>query len=150
MIRCNSLFRIYTNLVPGERYHLLVGFEALTTVVTKSSTFWDITPCNRLEINLRFGEKYRFQLQGLGIRGFLLPTSRWFLAWFILRHWRWRYISPNRLIFNRLHALNSRKQNSSCLLLYQINNLYLLKPEISTDFRLNFRIFLVSPGMSKC
>jgi hypothetical protein len=30
-----------------------VGSEVLTTVVTKSSTFWYITSCNVLEVNLR-------------------------------------------------------------------------------------------------
>jgi hypothetical protein len=28
-----------------------VGFEVLTVVVMKSSTFWDITPCSALKVN---------------------------------------------------------------------------------------------------
>jgi hypothetical protein len=31
-----------------------VGSEALITVVMKSSTFWDITPCSPLNVNERF------------------------------------------------------------------------------------------------
>jgi hypothetical protein len=31
------------------------GFEVLIVVVMKSSTFWDITPCNPLKVNRRFG-----------------------------------------------------------------------------------------------
>jgi hypothetical protein len=38
---------------------LLVGFEALTEVVKKSTIFWYITPCNPLKVNRRFGRKYR-------------------------------------------------------------------------------------------
>jgi hypothetical protein len=40
-----------------------VGFEVLTAVVMKSSMFWDITPCNPLEINRRFGGTF-LHLQG--------------------------------------------------------------------------------------
>jgi hypothetical protein len=29
----------------------LVGFDVLVTVVMKSSTFWDITPCSPLKVN---------------------------------------------------------------------------------------------------
>jgi hypothetical protein len=37
--------------------------------------------------------------------------SRWFLAWIILRYWRWRlYVSPkHRLTFNGLHGVISQK-----------------------------------------
>jgi hypothetical protein len=40
-----------------------VGFEVLTAVVMKSTTFWDITPCNPLKVNPRFGRTYRLHLQ---------------------------------------------------------------------------------------
>jgi hypothetical protein len=39
-----------------------VGFEVLKTVVMKSTVFWDITPCNLLKINGRFGGIYRVHL----------------------------------------------------------------------------------------
>jgi hypothetical protein len=41
--------------------YLWIG--ALTAVVTKSSIFWDITPCSPLKINLRFGRICRLSLQ---------------------------------------------------------------------------------------
>jgi hypothetical protein len=36
-----------------------VGFE-----VTKSTIFWDITPCSPLSVNRRFGGTYRLHIQG--------------------------------------------------------------------------------------
>jgi hypothetical protein len=42
----------------------LAGFEVLTAVVTKSTIFWDITPCSPLKVNRRFGGTYRLHLQG--------------------------------------------------------------------------------------
>jgi hypothetical protein len=41
-----------------------VRFEVLTTVVMKSTIFWDITPCSLLSVNRRFGRTYRLYLQG--------------------------------------------------------------------------------------
>jgi hypothetical protein len=41
-----------------------VGFDVLTAVVMKSSIFWDITPCNPLRINRRFGGTCRLHIQG--------------------------------------------------------------------------------------
>jgi hypothetical protein len=46
----------------------IVGFEVFTAVVMKSTIFWDITPCNPLEVNPRFGETYRLHLQGRRVR----------------------------------------------------------------------------------
>jgi hypothetical protein len=42
---------------------------------------------------------------------FSLPASRWFLAWRILRSWRWgRHVSSKRpLTFNGLHGVVSQK-----------------------------------------
>jgi hypothetical protein len=56
-----------------------VGFEVLTEVVMKSSIIWDITPCNPLEVNGRFGGTCA-ELQIC-----LLPASCWFLSWLLLR-----------------------------------------------------------------
>jgi hypothetical protein len=50
----------YTASQPRRQY---VGFEVLTPVVKKISIFWDITPCNPLKQNRRFGETFRVQLQ---------------------------------------------------------------------------------------
>jgi hypothetical protein len=41
-----------------------VGFEVFTAVVMKSIIFWDMTPCNPLSFNRRFGRTYRLHLQG--------------------------------------------------------------------------------------
>jgi hypothetical protein len=41
-----------------------VGFEVLTSVVMKSAVFWDITQCNPLKVNRRFGGTSRFYLLG--------------------------------------------------------------------------------------
>jgi hypothetical protein len=37
------------------------GFEALAAVIVKSCVLWDITPCNLLQMNRRFGRKCRKQ-----------------------------------------------------------------------------------------
>jgi hypothetical protein len=41
----------------------------------------------------------------------LMPVSRWFLVWFILRFWRWRLhvSSKRRLTFNGVHGVISQK-----------------------------------------
>jgi hypothetical protein len=43
----------------GDKVKLL-GFEVLTSVVMRSSIFWDITPCGPLKVNRRFGGTPRF------------------------------------------------------------------------------------------
>jgi hypothetical protein len=48
----------------GELVLCFVGFEVLTTVVMKSSIFWDITLCSLLKINRYFGGIYCLHLQG--------------------------------------------------------------------------------------
>jgi hypothetical protein len=41
---------------------------------------------------------------------FSTPASRWFLAWLILRQWRWRYVPPKRrLTLTGLHGVISQK-----------------------------------------
>jgi hypothetical protein len=45
------------------------GFEVFTAVVMKKCVFLDITPCNQLEVNQRFGAEYRLHLQGRRISG---------------------------------------------------------------------------------
>jgi hypothetical protein len=70
-----------------------IRFEVLTAVITKSTIFWDIMPCNPLKVKQNH------------------IISHWFLSWFILRPWRWRrYVPPKRrLTFNRLHGVISQK-----------------------------------------
>jgi hypothetical protein len=47
-----------------EMKAIVVGFQVPTEVVTKSSIFWDITPCSPLNVNRYFGGTGRFHLQG--------------------------------------------------------------------------------------
>jgi hypothetical protein len=73
-----------------------VGFEVLTSVVTKSHIFWDIPPCSPLKVNRQFEATFRLYIQLC-----LLPASRWFLAWLILRPLRWRQHVPPKADFQR-------------------------------------------------
>jgi hypothetical protein len=81
----------------------LVGFEVLTPVVMKNSVFWDITPCSPLKVKRRF--RWTYRKQGLPFASF------WFLAWLILRPWRWRrHVLPKRQsTFNGLHGVIAQK-----------------------------------------
>jgi hypothetical protein len=45
----------------------LVGFEVLTAVIMKNTSFWDTTPCSPLKVSRRFGRKYPLHLQGRSI-----------------------------------------------------------------------------------
>jgi hypothetical protein len=65
--------QLYTALFLNPRFY--VGFEVLTAVVTKSTIFWDITPCSRLIINRRFGRTYRLRLQGFFLSLFFGPED---------------------------------------------------------------------------
>jgi hypothetical protein len=38
-------------MLKQETAYIYVGFEILIAVVTKSSIFWDITPCSPLKAN---------------------------------------------------------------------------------------------------
>jgi hypothetical protein len=80
----------------------------------KSSVFWDIMPCNPLEVNGHFGGTCHLHLQSWRVRqaGFcLLPASCWFLAWITLQPWRRkRHVRPKRRsTFNVLHGVISQK-----------------------------------------
>jgi hypothetical protein len=44
-------------------YKAETGFKVLIAVVIKTSIFWDITPCNQLKVNRRFGGTRHFNLQ---------------------------------------------------------------------------------------
>jgi hypothetical protein len=75
----------------------------------KSSIFSDITPCNPLKVNRRFGGICCLHLLSRASACHLL--SRWFLAWLIPQPWRWRrHVPPKRrLTFNGLHGVISKK-----------------------------------------
>jgi hypothetical protein len=84
----------------------MIGFEALTALVMKSSIFWNKTLCSSLKLSRRFGGTYCLHLQGRRIyqtreqceagsnQPCLLPDSRWF------------NVPPKRrLTLNALHGL---------------------------------------------
>jgi hypothetical protein len=52
------------NKIVSTKNIIFVGFEVFTTVVMKSTIFWDITPCSPLKVYRRFGGTYRLHLQG--------------------------------------------------------------------------------------
>jgi hypothetical protein len=91
-------------------YYIFVGFEVLTAVVMKRTVFWDITTCNPLKVNRRFGGTYRLYVQGRRIRRARNLLSRRYFAPLILRPWRWRRYDPPkcRLTFNGLHGVISQ------------------------------------------
>jgi hypothetical protein len=97
------------------------GFEIPTMVVMKSSIFWDITLRSPLKVNRRFGGIFR---QGL------LPSPRWFLAWLIIRPWRWRRNVPpkRRFTFNGLHGVIFQKIEHFWLCYSYCNDLPYLFP----------------------
>jgi hypothetical protein len=68
----------------------------------------DITPCNPLKINRRLGGICHLYLLGRAFVCHLL--SRYFLAWLILRPWRWRRRVPpkRRLNFKTIHSVISK------------------------------------------
>jgi hypothetical protein len=97
--------------------NFFLRFEVLTAIVMKSSIFWDITPCSPLKVNRSFRGKCRFHFQNRSQarnereRRWKIELLCWFLAWFILRPWRWRRLFPpkRRLSFNGLHGVVSQK-----------------------------------------
>jgi hypothetical protein len=66
-----------------ESLSKVIEFEVLTAAVTKSSIFWDITPCSPLKVNRRFGGTRLLLLQGRVNNPSKKPaeTSR---AWYLL------------------------------------------------------------------
>jgi hypothetical protein len=72
----SSYFRVFSDIVPTAKcmkcqtrkmtkeklVFPYVGFEVLTTVIMKSSVFWDKMPCSPMKVN-RFGGTYRLHFQ---------------------------------------------------------------------------------------
>jgi hypothetical protein len=87
------------------------GFEVLTSVVMKSSIFWDITQCSPLKVNHSFGgtRHHHFpsrrisQIRNQHEAGSKLP----YYLWVMFRPWRWRQHVPLRIwfTFNGLHGV---------------------------------------------
>jgi hypothetical protein len=53
-----------TTYICSSNVVVSVGFEVLTEVVMKNSSFWDITPCSLLKVNRCFRGVCRLHLQG--------------------------------------------------------------------------------------
>jgi hypothetical protein len=69
---------VLTKIKSQLNKNITMGFEVLTAVVIKITTFCDITPCSQLEVSLLFGEIYSFHLQGRRISGARdLCESKW-------------------------------------------------------------------------
>jgi hypothetical protein len=82
-------------------------------MVMKCFNFRDKTSCSLLKVNRRFGGTFRLYLQGRKISQArsLLLASRCFLAWLILRPWRWsgRFPPKHWLTFHGLHGIITQK-----------------------------------------
>jgi hypothetical protein len=90
-----------------QTLYYLVGFEVMT-----SSVAWDITPCSSEEhvaSIFRFEEQAKQETSMKALACHLL--SRWFLAWLILRLWRWKQYYPlkHQLYLNGLHCVIFQK-----------------------------------------
>jgi hypothetical protein len=107
----------YGTWVPRFWKHML--YQSLHLGSMKSSIFWDITTCNPLKVDGRFGGIFRHHLQGRRISQIKNQrvsswqaehASRCFLAWLILRPWSYRrHIPPNRVTFNGLQDVITEK-----------------------------------------
>jgi hypothetical protein len=111
----------------------IAGFEVLSAVVMKCSIFWDITPWSPLKVNRLFRGRFR------------VPASRWFLAWLILRPWRWsRHVPPKyRLTWWDNAVLYSIRYNfllTHCLSIYFCAS-YMIPSPISIFQIKNLNIF---------
>jgi hypothetical protein len=93
----------------------------------KNNNFCDLSRCDVLKINRRFGGTYR-------CRRACHLHSRWYLSRFILRPWRWRWhLSLKRpLTFNGLHGIISQK-----MVLYKKWNTHDILPTPSVDICFN-------------
>jgi hypothetical protein len=72
----------------GPLSKLLPGKSEENHKNLKISIFWDITPYSSLKIKRRFG----------GTRCPHLQRSAWFLAWLILRPWKWKRCSSETYV----------------------------------------------------
>jgi hypothetical protein len=104
-----------------QKHATNVRFEILTAAVMDRPIFWDTAPYIRLKVNGRFGETCHLHIQDRIISQerkqvpsrALLP--RWFLAWLLLRTYRWRRHVPTkcRSAFNGLHFVQQMFNKSA-------------------------------------
>jgi hypothetical protein len=56
--RARAVLWNYTNILHYFYWELLRNTTFLTSLPSKSTIFWDITPCTPLKVNRRFGATY--------------------------------------------------------------------------------------------
>jgi hypothetical protein len=79
---------------------------------SRSTIFWDITPCSPLKANRRFGGTYSLHLQARMSRArFQRKNSTCLHLTRLIRPWRWRRYAPpeRRLNSNGLHGVISQR-----------------------------------------
>jgi hypothetical protein len=100
----------------------------LSHSLQKISVLWDITTCNQLNVNRRFGEKHRLRLQDRRIsqvRNQKAGSKQIpFLARLILQSWRWSWYVPpkRRLNLNGPHGVISLKIECFIITAVRISN----------------------------
>jgi hypothetical protein len=93
-------------LIRGKRYiYINIGFEVLATMVTKISIVCDITPCNPLKFNRRFGGTCHLHLQSQRIH----QARHQHKTGSIERTWRRHVLQTLRLSFKTLHGVIAQK-----------------------------------------
>jgi hypothetical protein len=109
-----------------------IGFEVFTTVVMKSTIFWDITPCSPSKVNRRFGGTY-------GLHSACHLLARWFIYHIIytsliiealfLRNVGWQVSAPeNKFCINihigRVQYLQIEIQSSNIIHFDDVSSLH--------------------------
>jgi hypothetical protein len=98
-----------------------IGFEFLTTVTIKDTTFWDVTQWSLVAVHWHFGGTSLFLLQSQWIRQArnwqsFSPASCWFLAWFVFLTLKMEAVSSSEMLLWLLPdytALHPSRQYSS-------------------------------------
>jgi hypothetical protein len=72
----------------------------------RSTVFWVLTPCSS-DKSRRFERSYHLYLQSptgkQSGKSLFTASFWWFLAWLILRLWRWRYVPTKRQTLSQRH-----------------------------------------------
>jgi hypothetical protein len=76
----DSFWILQLRLLFYEKYSTYVRFEVFTALAMKNAVFWDVAP-GRYCVNRRFGETFRFHVQGIKICEQGTSVSRWLQPW---------------------------------------------------------------------